>query len=373
MSKIEKFELNTWDKLSKHKHFVSLEYIHKVIISNRFKKEITYIRFLNSLNDTETAKSIKKNMPSFTVSGIFDETKARSKENLIEYTGLMILDIDKLGTKEKVLEIFNQIIEIEYTLMAFISPTGFGIKVIVATNNNEVENHTLYYKRLLEFYKSILNVDFDNSTCDVARLCFFSHDPNAYFNPKSKEYIFEDLSFYNKTHDYHEKKTETIPDYEIFELKMREITNFTSKVQIYSTGNRNNFVHLLAKNCNGFGLKKTDIENFIISKYSENDFTEEEIQSSIDSAYKINAKDFGKWKTKLNQLINLRQKDKKMKKNDIQQEKLTYDKIENYYIEIFEKNVTKDNYDKFLSDDNFCWGVISAIEAIARNDFKKIV
>lgn len=370
MKEIKKIELNVWDSLFKHKCFVTLDYIYKVIKSNKFKREIDYIRLLNSMNDIETAKSIKKSMFSFTVSGIFDETKRRSRENLIDYTGLMILDIDKLVNREKVKEIFNQIIKIEYTLMAFISPSGLGIKIIVQTNNKMVENHTYLYKRLLEYYQSTLDVNFDNSTCDVSRLCFFSHDPNAYYNHDAKKYVFEDLSNFDKKQNDKEKTTNIIPDYEILELKMREIINFTSKVQIYSNGNRNNFVYLLAKNCSGFGLKKVDIENFIISKYSENDFTAEEIQNSIDSAYKSNIDDFSKWKTKLNQLINLRQKDDKMKKNNTKLEKITYDKLESHYLMIFEKNVSKDDFDKFLKDDNVCLGVTIAIEAIAKNDLK---
>jgi hypothetical protein len=196
MKKSKHYVFNVWRKLDKHWGFTSLYDIHKQIKSSAFSGEINFYRRLKEEKDFKKdhiARSVKFSLISFTPSGIFDETKNRSDESLIEYNGLMVLNINKLESTLKVNEVFKNIIEISYTSLAFISPSGYGVKIIVATNNICPTLHTFCYKKLVKNFEDILKVRLDYGTCDLSSLCFLSYDPNAYFNPNAIIYEFKDL------------------------------------------------------------------------------------------------------------------------------------------------------------------------------------
>lgn len=374
MKKDHSYKLNIWNHLSQNKGTGTLEYFYDVIKSTNFKRHVEFIKISNLNGDEKTALALKQSLPAITVSGIYKEKESRTSGNLIEYTGLMVLDIDKLESKLKVNEVFNNIVEINHTMLAFISPSGYGIKIIVRTNNVESNQHTYFYKKLVKHYEDILKVKLDSSTCDLSRLCFLSYDPNAYYNPNAKIFEFEELTNSQINLKNVQKTTEKIPDDSLFELKMKEAINFTTNAQPYEKGKRNNFVYLLAKNCSGYGLNESEVQNFIIDNYAEDDFSADEIQNSINSAYKSCVEDFGKWKTKLNQLVNLSQKKNKAKFNNKPTvENIPFEELVNHYTNVFFKNISKEDHDKFLTDDNIALGTVIAIEAIAKNEFQKMV
>lgn len=123
MEKVRDFLVDVWEDCYKHKERLPLVEICEQIKSEKFKESIDNIRRLNKIGDVDSANEEKRNLLSFTLSGVFDETKNRGKNNLIEYYGLMGIDIDKLENEEKVKEIFSKVISLEETLMAFISPS----------------------------------------------------------------------------------------------------------------------------------------------------------------------------------------------------------------------------------------------------------
>ena len=72
----------------------------------------------------------------------------------------------------------------------------------------------------------------------------------------------------------------------------QKAVDFTNKKSTYSEGNRNNFIHLLACNCNRLGIKETEAENLIKNQY---DLDAKEIEASIRSAYQNNLNEFAKF------------------------------------------------------------------------------
>ena len=219
---------------------------------------------------------MKKRLLGFTVSAIFDEK--RRKERVIKYYGVMVLDIDNLKDEEEVERIKKEIEKIEYTKMVFVSPSGLGLKIIVETNNTDVERHTEVYKKLVNYYENQLNVEFDSQTCDVSRLCFFSYDETAYYNCKSKIFISEK--------DTKEEKkmmeNKVVSSDGKYNKVIEEIIEFTKTKQKYEKGNRNRFVYLLVKNSKLGGVPEEIIREFCINNYVEEDFSVEEIESIME-------------------------------------------------------------------------------------------
>ena len=219
---------------------------------------------------------MKNSLSGFTVSAIFDEK--RRKERVIKYYGVMVLDIDNLKDEEEVERIKKEIEKIEYTKMVFVSPSGLGLKIIVETNNTDVERHTEVYKELVNYYENQLNVGFDSQTYDVSRLCFFSYDETAYYNCKSKIFISEKDT--KKEKKMMENKV--VSNGGEYNKVIERIIEFTKRKQKYVKGNRNRFVYLLVKNSKLGGVPEEIIREFCINNYVEEDFPIEEIESIME-------------------------------------------------------------------------------------------
>lgn len=124
----------------------------------------------------------KKSLLGFTPSGTFN--RRRKLEFLNVYNGNIILDIDDLAP-ELLQEAEQQVRKCPYTHASFISPSAEGLKIIVRTNAT-IETHKATFIALAEYYEQLLNLFIDESGKDIPRLCFYSYDPQAYFNSDSE-------------------------------------------------------------------------------------------------------------------------------------------------------------------------------------------
>ena len=266
------YQIDVWKNYKEQVGYLNFENIFLAIKEGEFKSEITEIRNYLKENNKNKSDELKNNLLSFTVSAIFDEK--RRKERVIKYYGVMVLDIDDLKDEEEVERIKKEVEKIEYTKMAFVSPSGLGLKIIVETNNTDVERHTEVYKELVNYYGNQLNVKFDSQTCDVSRLCFFSYDETAYYNCESKIFISK------KEKKMMENKV--VSNGGEYNKVIERIIEFTKRKQRYVKGNRNRFVYLLVKNSKLGGVPEEIIREFCINNYVEEDFSVEEIESIME-------------------------------------------------------------------------------------------
>ena len=270
------YQIDVWKNYKEQVGYLNFENIFLAIKEGEFKSEITEIRNYLKENNKNKSDELKNNLLSFTVSAIFDEK--RRKERVIKYYGVMVLDIDDLKDEEEVERIKKEVEKIEYTKMAFVSPSGLGLKIIVETNNTDVERHTEVYKELVNYYGNQLNVKFDSQTCDVSRLCFFSYDETAYYNYESKIFISEkDIKKEKKM-----MENKVISNDGKYNKVIERIIEFTKRKQKYAQGNRNRFVYLLVKNSKLGGVPEEIIREFCINNYVEKDFPVEEIESIME-------------------------------------------------------------------------------------------
>lgn len=304
------FNLDIW-KNYKHSGTMYLYEIYDFIKEGIYKNEVEEIRLFLKKGMKKEAYELKRKLPAFTISGIFDTN--RREENIIKYYGLVVLDIDNLKTEEEVKKIKEEICKIEYTKMAFVSPSGMGVKVIVENNNTDVEKHKKVYQEVVDYYKQKLNVEFDEKTVDVVRLCYISYDEDIYLNLESKIFISENTDINKKRNIIKEKvvNEETIFTIEeSFVLIEKEVIKFTNHCQKYEKGSRNNYIYLLAKNSKGAGIIKEVTVEYCLNHFVEEDFAEDEIQNIVKSAYNDNKVKFGQWKLKNKNLLknHLRQR-----------------------------------------------------------------
>lgn len=181
---------NLWVNQDKHVEFLSLFMLYRLIQDGHYQNKIRVIRkYLKNGQITE-ADERKKKLDGVTFSVICHPEKKRQRQYVLVYTGIVILNINNL-TKMQIEEMTLIIKAIPYTLFCFISPSGNGIKIVVATDNRDIKNHKNCYQQVIDFYKQYLKVDIDEQANTITQLCYVSYDPNAYLNNDAELFIYQ--------------------------------------------------------------------------------------------------------------------------------------------------------------------------------------
>ncbi len=176
---------------------------------------IQQLRIVYSM-DAKAYAQLKRRLPYF-VCGQFNPP-FRRKENFA-YTESFILDFDHLSSKQLSMKtIRDNIVKDEQVMMCFTSPSEDGLKVMFRLKERcyDAGLYSIFYKAFAATFAMRHNLTqvTDSKTSDVARACFISIDPNAYFNPNSipvdiKAYLDESNpdSLFNIKHeqDEHDK------------------------------------------------------------------------------------------------------------------------------------------------------------------------
>jgi late competence protein required for DNA uptake (superfamily II DNA/RNA helicase) len=118
---------------------------------------------------------------------------ARSINNCYAHNGCIVLDFDNVGGDVEINSLKNKLLNSVYgesIALMFKSPSGNGLKVVIATNLNN-ENFATGAVCFLEQVEKELGVPVDKSCKDKLRACFLSLDENAYINEHYQVYNVE--------------------------------------------------------------------------------------------------------------------------------------------------------------------------------------
>jgi len=124
---------------------------------------------------------LKNALPCICFSGIFDR---RDNSSLVKPSGLAVLDY---GNLENVNSFKDHVCKNPFTHVAFISPSGKGLKVIVKIHGDHVES----YRKLSQYYppeglEMAEKIKKFNLAVNISRVTFESWDQDIYFNLSSK-------------------------------------------------------------------------------------------------------------------------------------------------------------------------------------------
>ncbi|WP_347881118.1 VapE domain-containing protein, partial [Empedobacter sp. GD03797] len=241
-----------------------------------YKSQILYLRKSLEQGKMEPYEKAKKSLLAFTPSATFKE--GRKLDYLQNYNQIIVLDIDKVE-KNKLAEIKQKAIELSTTFVAFISPSNNGLKLFVKVSTNQDE-HKNTYNIIKEFYEKELEIEIDKSGKDITRLCFYSYDPEIFFNPNADIFLVTERS---------RSAESNISNLNTPDLLYDHCVRFTKQKMDYVEGNRNNFVHQLACNLNRKGISYAEALGFILSDYNYNEI---EVMNAVKSAYN-NTHEFG--------------------------------------------------------------------------------
>lgn len=224
---------------------------------------------------------IKKLLPAVCFSGTFNK---RADNAIIEHSGLICLDFDGYEKQKILLQDKENLSRNKYVYSVFISPSGNGLKVLVKIPK-EVDNHINYFNSLEKYFNSPY---FDKTSKNISRVCYESYDPLIYVNENSSLWDVIEEQEYNEVSKYNGMPTIPITD----ENKIVEIlVKWWTKNHPMVEGQRNQNVYILSMALNDFGINKS-LATYVLSQYASADFTMEEINRTIDSAY-ANTHNFG--------------------------------------------------------------------------------
>ena len=134
--------------------------------------------------DEAAYKAQKEKAFAFTPSGVFSY---RNNQSIDTHALVMSLDFDGFTTTDEAVAFRDQLAPLPETTLAFISPSGLGVKVLIRLHSPTTEaNHHSAWRAVKDFNEKVrgFNVPPDKFAKDISRLCFISHDPDAYHNPK---------------------------------------------------------------------------------------------------------------------------------------------------------------------------------------------
>lgn len=134
-------------------------------------------RGIEGLRQSDNFTEAKRTLPLATFGGVFSY---RSNNGLIESSGLMTIDIDKVNPSE----IKSKFINEPWLFSMFVSPSGYGLKLLVKIPKVKTDKeYKEYYSAFEAKYPEV-----DSSGKDISRACFFSYDPDIYINKNATEW-----------------------------------------------------------------------------------------------------------------------------------------------------------------------------------------
>ena len=248
-------------------------------IYNRIKTgNIPLIEKIEKIRDNNISKEEKSkhknSLLAIMFNGIFNE---RNDDGLVEHSGLCVLDFDGYESEEKLQEELERLKADKYTLMAFISPSGNGLKALIRIPKCDKIEHKRRFNAYREYFKSEY---FDEKNCNVSRVCFESYDPNVYLNQFCDEFTEIETE---KGFSYSEKVPICILEDE--QKKIDIINKFNFK-RDFREGERNAFIFDLAGQYCEYGISLDSAIGEITTNVIIGDFSESEAITTIKSAYK---------------------------------------------------------------------------------------
>ena len=232
----------------------SPHYVEPMVIHNRIKNggDKNKIDAIRAERDVEKRNKLKATLPSVCWSGTFSK---RANSAIIEHSGLVCVDFDHLENPGDYKE---KLSKDEHVHMAFISPSGDGLKVIIKIPPS-ADTHADSCRAITEHF----NDDKLDEFRDVARVCYSSYDPDIYLNENST--VFTKMK---------QKEPVTLPVFygieriddtsEIFD----KLVVWADKRDAYIDGNKHKYLVALIGACIRFGVSEYDCASLAYREFA---------------------------------------------------------------------------------------------------------
>ncbi len=143
------------------------------ITSPKWADPVSAVRAAYASGGKDAASEPKKRLPGVLFSGEFSY---RADSKITAHSGLICADLDELGATLE--NTFELVCADPHTLACFRSPTGTGLKVVMKID--PAKPHIEGFHALEHYMLEHFGLEIDQSCKNVSRICFVSHDPEAF-------------------------------------------------------------------------------------------------------------------------------------------------------------------------------------------------
>lgn len=152
--------------------------------------QIQKLRATLQYNGKREYDILKNQLPVVMFGGLF---RGQGISDLQQPSNLVILDFDHFQDLASVNQARMSIASDPYTMVEFLSPSGFGLKVLVNVEaDTDNTTHHEYFNALRNHFSQNhpeLMSFWDDTSKNINRLCFVSHDPELFCNPNSRIWV----------------------------------------------------------------------------------------------------------------------------------------------------------------------------------------
>ena len=247
----------------------------KIVNRIRIGKSKDIIEKIRTEQNKEIRERLKQSLPCILFAGEFSE---RNGNALIKASGLMCLDFDKFET-DQIMNTHRLLLQNnKHFIAVFTSPSGKGLKGIIKVSEL-ITKET--FPKIFKSFKKDFDFDYwDNSSCNIDRVCFESYDPEIYTNLDAAIYdpVLVDSGYTNY------EKSPLIPINDENKI-IEKIMSFDWKKD-FVEGERNAFIFDLAGAFCEYGVSQLLAEGYILNNVVIGEFSDIEAKTTIKSAYK---------------------------------------------------------------------------------------
>lgn len=162
---------------------ISLDSIYQFLILDTLRSDTVKHRYYKSSGNKKEAQAMKDKMMNFTPSVILNGGK--SEEYIESYTGFGLGDFDHIpsGDLERCLRLLG---DDPYVLLAYITVSGEGIRVIYRTDVTDARYHSDVFLQGNTYYARLLGYEYDRQCRNIARTSIMCYCPQAVYHESAE-------------------------------------------------------------------------------------------------------------------------------------------------------------------------------------------
>lgn len=258
------------------------------------------------------------NLPVVLFNGTFSY---KNNESCTSYSGLTAMDFDRFASEKDLQRVGYRLTITPCVYAIFRTPSGKGLKAIVAHDNSEPLFHEELYGQLLK--KFFLPMT-DGSVCDLSRGNYICHDPNLWVNASCVPYHFEHDSDHAPKSKGSSTGSTMVKDVATLKymLSMKAVSGNKSDESIinilnshwkkdsdrWCVGNRANSVFNSASQLCLAGVNMDKTITYLLKAYASTGLDENEILFQACRGYQANADRYGDTRNKFDMYGSKRKK-----------------------------------------------------------------
>lgn len=258
---------------------VTMEDVFRLITGDLLKESTEKYRYFDSTGLKNDADREKRNSMCITPASVCKDGHAA--KNMLTYTARPMVDFDDIDTA-LLTRIMEQLKADPYVLLAYITISGRGLRIIYQTDVTDAARHPHAYKQGNEYYARLLGLTADPKCKDVTRCSVLCKDPHAYFNPGADVMHIEVPT----GQDAPKKKPGRPRKIRHAHPEMAEVVilqELGEQGKAYEAGRYNEFVSSALYLMNNYGVPEEDALQWAVDKFD--DYNASEVASICHSVY----------------------------------------------------------------------------------------